>query len=58
MIADMGTTFKQFVGFALVMLLGALVLGAIAAFVFLFPALGTALPFEQLRPMHQLHSHE
>lgn len=52
MIADMGTTFKQFVGFALVMLLGALVLGAIAAFVFLFPALGTALPFEQLRPMH------
>ena len=48
----MSGTFKLYVGFALAMLLAALVFGTVAAFVFLFPALGAQLPFEQLRPMH------
>ena len=41
---------RLFVGFSLVMLLGALVLGLLAALAFLLPAL--ELPFVQLRPMH------
>ncbi len=48
----MSGMFKLYVGFALAMLLAALVFGTVAAFVFLFPALGAYLPFEQLRPMH------
>ena len=50
MSAEMHPALRLFVGFSLVMLLGALVLGLLAALAFLLPAL--ELPFVQLRPMH------
>ncbi len=40
------------IGFALALLLAALIFGAIAAFAFVFPDIGDLIPFEQLRPMH------
>ncbi|MBK7754679.1 MAG: cbb3-type cytochrome c oxidase subunit I, partial [Flavobacteriales bacterium] len=48
----MDRTTRWQVGFALVMLLCALVFGAVAAFAFLFQNVADVLPFRQWRPMH------
>ncbi|MBK6831896.1 MAG: hypothetical protein IPG92_14680 [Flavobacteriales bacterium] len=48
----MDRTTRWQVGFALVMLLCALVFGAVAAFAFLFQDVADVLPFRQWRPMH------
>lgn len=48
----MSKLFRIFLGFALVMLLGALLFGLLAGLAFVHPSLGTYLPFVQLRPMH------
>ncbi len=48
----MDRTTRWQVGFALVMLLCALVFGAVAAFAFLFQDVADVFPFRQWRPMH------
>ena len=48
----MDRTTRLQVGFALVMLMSALVFGAVAAFAFLFQDVADVFPFRQLRPMH------
>lgn len=48
----MDRTTRWQVGFALVLLLCALVFGTVAAFAFLFQGVADKLPFQQLRPMH------
>ena len=48
----MSFTFRWHLTLALVLLLLALLLGVLAAFAYLFPVVGDALPFTQLRPAH------
>jgi nitric oxide reductase subunit B len=48
----MSRTLTLHVGYALILLLGALFVGLLAALAYLFPDLGAQLPFVQLRPMH------
>ncbi len=48
----MDRTTRWQVGFALVMLMSALVFGAVAAFAFLFQEVSDEFPFRQWRPMH------
>lgn len=48
----MSFTFRWHITLALVLLLLALLLGVLAAFAYLFPVVGDALPFTQLRPAH------
>jgi len=48
----MTTATRWHIGFALLMLATALVVGSLAAFAFVFPDIGAHLSFRQLRPMH------
>ncbi|MBL8011876.1 MAG: cbb3-type cytochrome c oxidase subunit I [Flavobacteriales bacterium] len=48
----MSPTHRWHIALALILLLLALVLGVLAAFAYISPSLGDALPFTQLRPAH------